>query len=246
MSPTPRLAFVLAAIAIVCIFLPWQIGLLVGVVVLVLAIAEAIVVARIVKKSDAVGPQISRSLARGVPASLTVTGDDLRKNTRIRQPLAPDLSIAEQESNGPLETEVTPRRRGHHTLPGVTTRTRGPLGLVYRYRKEKTPAEIVVFPDVPAARKIALGVRSGVLRGEGAPTSSLLGLGTEFDSIRSYQPDDDIRQVNWRATARVGEPMSNQFRLEQERDLVCLLDMGRLMTTPIGELTQLDAALEPL
>ena len=46
-----------------------------------------------------------------------------------------------------------------------------------------------------------------------------LGLGTEFELIRDYQPDDDIRQVNWRATARIGRPMSNQYRLEQDRDL---------------------------
>src|SRR5207253_8103026 len=45
-----------------------------------------------------------------------------------------------------------------------------------------------------------------------------LGLGTEFELIREYEPDDDIRQVNWRATARLGRPMSNQYRLEQDRE----------------------------
>ena len=46
--------------------------------------------------------------------------------------------------------------------------------------------------------------------------------------MRDYLPDDDIRQVNWRATARLGRPMSNQYRIEQDRDLVLLLDAGRL------------------
>jgi uncharacterized protein (DUF58 family) len=69
-------------------------------------------------------------------------------------------------------------------------------------------------------------------------------LGTEFESIRDYLPDDDIRQVNWTATARLGRPMSNQYRIEQDRDVVCLVDAGRLMGAPIGELTRLDEAVD--
>jgi uncharacterized protein (DUF58 family) len=71
-----------------------------------------------------------------------------------------------------------------------------------------------------------------------------LGLGTDFDSIRDYVPDDDIRQVNWRATARVGRPMSNQYRLERDRDVICVVDCGRLMAAPIGEATRLDLAVD--
>lgn len=244
MSPSPRLAFVIVIVSITCIFLPWQLGVLAGSAVLLVALAEAVVVLRQVRSSRDISRDVSHSLARGVPAPLTLRADGERTTTRIRQPLAPDLLIAKQEATGILDTEITATRRGHHTLPPPTGRTHGPLGLIHAYRKQHNNTEIVVFPDVPAARKIAVGVRSGIMRGEGAPSSSLLGLGTEFDSIRAYQPDDDIRQVNWRATARTGEPMSNQFRLEQERDLLCLIDTGRLMTTPIGELTQLDAALD--
>jgi uncharacterized protein (DUF58 family) len=71
-----------------------------------------------------------------------------------------------------------------------------------------------------------------------------LGLGTDFESVRDYSPDDDIRQLNWRATARVGRPMSNQYRLERDRDVICLLDAGRLMAAPIGAMTMLDAAVD--
>jgi uncharacterized protein (DUF58 family) len=71
-----------------------------------------------------------------------------------------------------------------------------------------------------------------------------LGLGTDFESVREYSPGDDIRQVNWRATARLGRPMSNQYRVERDRDIVCVLDIGRLMAAPIGSRTMLDAALD--
>jgi uncharacterized protein (DUF58 family) len=75
-------------------------------------------------------------------------------------------------------------------------------------------------------------------------TRGPLGLGTDFESIRDYLPDDDIRQVNWRATARLARPMSNQYRVEQDRDVVCLLDMGRLMAAPLGDRTRLDATVD--
>jgi uncharacterized protein (DUF58 family) len=71
-----------------------------------------------------------------------------------------------------------------------------------------------------------------------------LGLGTEFESIRDYSPDDDIRRVNWRASARLGRPMSNQYRVEQDQDVLCLIDSGRLMGAPLARGTLLDTALD--
>ena len=63
-------------------------------------------------------------------------------------------------------------------------------------------------------------MRQGRFRDAGRRTRGPLGLGTEFESIRDYPPDDDIRQVNWRATERIGRPMSNQYRVEQDRDVM--------------------------
>ena len=103
-----------------------------------------------------------------------------------------------------------------------------------------------VFPDLRTARRLALAVARGRFRDQGATARGPLGLGTEFELIRDYEPDDDIRQVNWRATARLGRPMSNQYRLEQDRDLLLLLDAGRLSAAPLGQpsTTVLDAGLD--
>ena len=73
---------------------------------------------------------------------------------------------------------------------------------------------------MPAARRLAMSVRQGGLRDPGLRPRGPLGLGTEFESVRDYLPDDDIRQVNWAATQRMGKPMSNQYRLERDRDLI--------------------------
>ena len=89
-------------------------------------------------------------------------------------------------------------------------------------------------PTCTTARRLALAVARGRFRDQGATARGPLGLGTEFELIRDYEPDDDIRQVNWRATARLGRPMSNQYRLEQDRDLLLLIDAGRLSAAPLG------------
>jgi len=101
-----------------------------------------------------------------------------------------------------------------------------------------------VFPDLRTARRLALAVARGRFRDQGNVARGPLGLGTEFELIRDYVPDDDVRQVNWRATARMGRPMSNQYRLEQDRDLILLIDAGRLSRAPLQSATILDAELD--
>src|SRR5260370_6570681 len=101
------------------------------------------------------------------------------------------------------------------------------------------------------AHRLVVAVRQGRFRDPGVLTRGRLGLGTDFESIRDYLPDDDIRQVNWRASARTGRPMSNQYRVEQDRNVICCIDAGRLMAAPVSAapgaavpLTRLDAALD--
>jgi uncharacterized protein (DUF58 family) len=154
--------------------------------------------------------------------------------------------IEQREGDGGLRSEVVARRRGRHVLPAVATRSTGPLGLARWDHSIGTAADIRVFPDLRTARRLAVAVARGRFRDQGATARGPLGLGTEFELIRDYEPDDDIRQVNWRATARLGRPMSNQYRLEQDRDLLLLLDAGRLSAAPLDRdgTTVLDVCLD--
>ena len=102
-----------------------------------------------------------------------------------------------------------------------------------------------MYPDVVAANRVVVALRRGHFRDPGLRTRGPLGLGTDFESIRDYLPDDDVRQINWTASERVGRPMSNVYRVEQDRDVVCLLDAGRLMSAPLDtRTTRLDAAVD--
>lgn len=239
MSPTRRAALAFVALALVALLVPLPLVALAA-----LALATAVVVdARSVRRAVEVERVVPSILSRGVPASLVLRaapGEEGAGDSLLRQPAAPDLVVSLPEGR------ITATRRGRHTLPPPALRRVGPLGLGrWDWGRAGEPAEVVVYPDMHQARRLAVAVRQGRLSDAGMRMRGPLGLGTEFESVRDYQPDDDIRQVNWRATARLQKPMSNQFRVEQDRDVVCVVDTGRLMAAPLGgDRTRLDAALD--
>jgi uncharacterized protein (DUF58 family) len=239
-SATVRAAVLFGACALAALAAP-TLALLAAV-----GVAAAFVVDAVVSRPrPVVHRRLPGALARGVPASLMLEAERAGAGSlRLRQPLVPDVAVEPAEADGHLDARVRAGRRGRHTIPSPAARMRGPLGLAAWYRRGGEPAEVLVYPDLPAAWRLVLAVRQGRFRDPGRLTRGPLGLGTDFESIRDYFPDDDIRQVNWRATARLGRPMSNQYRVEQDRDVVCMLDIGRLMAAPLGDRTRLDATVD--
>ena len=240
MSPTARAAVPLVVLAVASPFVPVWIVVLAALAVGAVVVVDALAV-REVPEAQRDAPV---ALVRGVPAPLRVDVSPGRASrARIRQPVPPDLRLEPSVGEGRLDASVVARRRGLHPLPRPAVRLVGPLGLGAWTHGVGDVGEVRVYPDVPGARRLATAVQQGRFREE-ARRRGPLGLGTEFESIREYAPDDDIRQVNWRATQRLGRPMSNQFRVERDRDVVLLLDSGRLTAAPIGEATRLDLALD--
>ncbi len=242
MSPTPLLAAIVGALALATFALGPTLPLL-GLAALVGAVA---VDAWWIRGEPTVRREVGNLLFRGVPEPLTIVVDGpAAAGVRIRQPTGPDLELGPAEAAGELlEAELVARRRGRHALAPIAVRLCGPLGLASWTRNLGEELVVEVYPDLPAARRAAAAARLSVFRDPGFRGRGPLGLGTEFESVREYSPDDDIRQVNWRATARLGRPMSNDYRLEQDRDLICVLDSGRLMQAPLGDRTRLDAAVD--
>lgn len=70
-----------------------------------------------------------------------------------------------------------------------------------------------------------------------------MGHHTEFDQIRDYIKGDDVRTLNWKATARKGHLMVNQYQDEKSQQVFCLVDMGRTMQMPFDGMTLLDYAI---
>src|ERR671928_908030 len=241
MSRTPRAAAVLAAIALLTAVTAPAVGAIGALLLAGAVLADALAV----RRPPDLRRDVPATLARGVPAELLISAERHGPGcVRIRQPAPPDLVVEPREGEDRLVATLTGRRRGRHTLGPVTARTTGPLGLGRWQHTVGEPVEITVYPDLPAAHRLATAVRRGRFRAPGQLTRGPLGLGTEFESVREYLPDDDIRQVNWRATERLRRPMSNQFRVEQDRDVLLLVDAGRLMAAPLGDRTRLDAAVD--
>jgi uncharacterized protein (DUF58 family) len=240
-SPTVRSAWTLGALAVAALFLP-----VAFIALAIVALAVAMIVdALLVRQAPALRRTMQDVLARGVASPVSIELEETRHgHLFVRQPAPPDVAITPSVGREGLDASMVARRRGRHTIPGAATRSEGPLGLAAWHHRAIETEQIRVYPDLPRARRIAAAVRRGEFDVSGVRLRGPLGLGTDFESIRDYLPDDDIRQVNWRATARVGRPMSNQFRVDLDRDVICAVDCGRLMAAPLEDRTRLDAALD--
>jgi len=242
-SPTPRAAIALAVIALTALVLP--LGLVAVAAALLLAavafdawtIRARPVVRRTVPQILSRGTTVRLAVAATVPSAHAVT---------VRQAAPSGILLAPRQGAGALDAELTARVRGRHVLPEIGCRAEGPLRLAAAYRRGGGSAELLVYPDLVTARRLALAAREGRLLDSRTRTRGPLGLGTDFESVREWTPDDDVRHINWAATERTGRPMTNQYRLEQSRELYFLCDAGRLMAAPLGDRSRLDVALDAI
>ncbi len=241
MSPTPRAAAALGVIAISALVVPLG---LVALAALALAVATGID-AWSVRKPPTVSRALAPVLSRGVPVSLAIGARaPAARRLRVRQPAPPELLLEPAQGERTVNAQLIARVRGRHVLPELGTRAEGRLGLGAWYRLTGGQIETSVYPDLVAARRLALAAREGRLLDSSRRARGPIGLGTDFESVREWLPDDDVRHVNWSATQRLGRPMTNRYRLEQARDLIFLIDTGRLMAAPLGDRTRLDTALD--
>jgi len=141
-----------------------------------------------------------------------------------------------------LRYEVVPLRRGSRQLGAVTVRYGSLLGLVSRQERTPLGATVDVYPDVHAARSLELlrrqgrrDARLGSLRARGGDT--------EFERLRPYQGGDEVRHVDWRASARRDELVVRQFQAESNQNVVFALDVGRGMRGETGGLMAIDHAI---
>jgi uncharacterized protein (DUF58 family) len=142
-----------------------------------------------------------------------------------------------------LRYVTRPGARGRYRFGVAVIRWLGPYGLLWRQRTALLDEEVAVYPNLLEVQKYDLLARRGLLQEMGLRNARYIGRGTEFESLREYQQDDDYRRINWKATARRGRPVTTQYETERSQRLIIMLDAGRMMMTRIGELTRLDTAV---
>jgi uncharacterized protein (DUF58 family) len=125
-----------------------------------------------------------------------------------------------------LTTDVEPVRRGDHPAAGVTVRSLGPLGLAARQRTRAVPWTVRALPPFHSRRHLP-GKLSRLRELDGRHSALTRGQGSEFDSLREYVPGDDVRSIDWRATARRESVVVRTWRPERDRRILVVLDTGR-------------------
>ncbi|MFD7846461.1 DUF58 domain-containing protein [Nocardia sp. NPDC059764] len=142
-----------------------------------------------------------------------------------------------------LRTELTPAYHGDRVAGPVTLRLLGPLGVAGRQVRREVPARVRALPPFHSERLLASKVKQ-LQQLEGRNTTTIRGQGTEFDSFREYVAGDDVRTIDWRATARANDVLVRTWRPERNRHVVMLLDTGRVSAGRVRGGTRLDAAIE--
>jgi len=150
-----------------------------------------------------------------------------------------------------VTSTITPFRRGERRADAVTIRSFGPLRLAARQATIAVPGAVLVLP--PFNSRKHLPSRLARLRElDGATSVMVRGQGTEFDSLREYVRGDDVRSIDWRATARrSGQTPSagpqlvvRTWRPERDRRVVIVIDSGRTSAARIDNEPRIDTAFE--
>lgn len=142
-----------------------------------------------------------------------------------------------------VTTTLTPFRRGERRAAHVTIRSFGPLRLAARQASIAVPGTISVLP--PFNSRKHLPSRLARLRElDGATSVMVRGQGTEFDSLRDYVRGDDVRSIDWRATARRKDLVVRTWRPERDRRVVIVIDSGRTSAARIDNEPRIDTAFE--
>lgn len=138
---------------------------------------------------------------------------------------------------------LTPRARGDYAFGDVYLRVQGRLGLVNRLLRVSLPTQVKVYPNLAEAAKFTLMAKRGRLQQVGIRAARLQGAGRDFESLRDYMPDDEMRRIDWKATARRGKLVSRQYEVEKSQSIVLMLDVGRTMLAEIDGIQKLDYAI---
>ena len=134
-------------------------------------------------------------------------------------------------------------RRGLLTFPKpIISASYGVAWGVFRF-EPPTPEPVRIYPDMTPVRHYESLRRHRALGLSGVHHRRLLGSGREFEQLRDYLPDDEFRDINWRASAHHQRLISNLYQIERRQDVLICMDSSRLTARPAGDRTMLDFAI---
>jgi uncharacterized protein (DUF58 family) len=171
-------------------------------------------------------------------------------HVELSDDLPPVFSAVRNRLSGPFNgTEASffyttmALERGKYVLANIYLRYWGGLGLWKKQVRLEQADTIDIYPDLSQVRGV-LGAVQDALILEGHRLFKKQRSGSEFHYIRDYVQGDDIRHMNWKASARTTKLMTNLFQPEKGKIVTLVLDCGRQMGIELNAQVKLDRTLE--
>ncbi|REE82076.1 uncharacterized protein (DUF58 family) [Lutibacter oceani] len=142
-----------------------------------------------------------------------------------------------------FEYEVKPVERGEYHFGKLNIYVSSPLRIVARRFKFQEHEMVAVYPSYIQMKKYEFLAMSNRLTEFGLKKIRRIGHTLEFEQIKNYIAGDDVRTINWKATAKRSQLMVNQFQDEKSQPIYSIIDLGRVMKMPFEKLKLLDYAI---
>jgi len=138
---------------------------------------------------------------------------------------------------------LQPQERGEYLFGKINIYVKGPLKMVSRRYTFNAEKVVKVYPSFVQMRRYQLMAVGVHLQQSGVKRMRKLGHSMEFEQIKEYVRGDDYRTLNWKATARHGNFMVNNYTDERSQQIYCVINKGRVMKMPFAGMTLLDYAI---
>jgi uncharacterized protein (DUF58 family) len=142
-----------------------------------------------------------------------------------------------------IHWKLKPLQRGEYHFGNIHLFVSSPLKLISRRFTIQADETIPVYPAFMQLYKYELLSQTTLQAESGNQRMRKIGQSMEFEQIKDYVSGDDIRTLNWKASARKGGLMVNNFMEERSQQVYCIIDKGRLMKMPFNGMTLLDYAI---
>lgn len=142
-----------------------------------------------------------------------------------------------------FEYEVRPVERGEYHFGYLNVYVSSRLNMVARRYRLDAAKTVAVYPSYIQMRKYEFLAMSNRLTEFGLKKIRRIGHTMEFEQIKNYVPGDDVRTINWKATAKRAQLMVNQYQDEKSQPIYSIIDTGRVMKMPFEGLKLLDYAI---
>jgi len=152
------------------------------------------------------------------------------------------LTISAKEK-GIFSYLLRPVARGEYIFGHLNVYASSPLGLSKRRYVFLKDQMVKVYPSFIQMKKYAFLAIDNRLNLHGMKKIRRIGQTMEFEQIKNYVIGDDVRTINWKATAKSGSLMVNQYQDEKSQPVYCLIDASRVMKMPFNGLSLLDYSI---